>query len=154
MSIIYKEKGCFDEMLSKKYDPLGALKKLVSFTSVEPVTNEVLTPRWPAPSTLKTAALPDKDLRSNDLATNAVTLTNTDRCFDETVAKPRDEGSDFTFEEPICIDKVKKATTVHPHRNGNYNTQPHKKKRQKEKTLRREFAPACERASAFNFHLK
>ncbi|KAG6285524.1 hypothetical protein E4U09_007255 [Claviceps aff. purpurea] len=58
------------------------------------------------------------------------------------------------FEEPICIDKAKKATTVHPYRNGNYNPQPPKQERQTEKTLRREFAPACERTPAFSFHLK
>ncbi|KAG6256889.1 hypothetical protein E4U23_000434 [Claviceps purpurea] len=88
----------------------------VSVASVEPVT----------------------DWRSDDLATNEDPLTNTDHLLDEEIANPRGEGSDFTFEEPIRIDK--KAPTVL--RNGNDGTQPQKQERQKEKTLRGEFAPA------------
>ncbi|KAG6217766.1 hypothetical protein E4U50_003025 [Claviceps purpurea] len=57
------------------------------------------------------------------------------------IANPRGEGSDLTFEEPIHIDK--KAPTVL--RNGNDGTQPQKQERQKEKTLRGEFAPAYQR---------
>ncbi|KAG6293495.1 hypothetical protein E4U46_007525 [Claviceps purpurea] len=79
--------------------------------------------------------------RSDDLATNEDPLTNTDHLLDEEIAKPRGEGSDFTFEEPICIDK--KAPTVL--RNGNDGTQPQKQERQKEKTLQGEFAPAYQR---------
>ncbi|KAG6191567.1 hypothetical protein E4U27_004442 [Claviceps purpurea] len=87
------------------------------------------------------AALPDKDWRSDDLATNEDPLTNTDHLLDEEIANPRGEGSDFTFEEPIRIDK--KAPTVL--RNGNDGAQPQKQERQKEKTLRGEFSPAYQR---------
>ncbi|KAG6149241.1 hypothetical protein E4U11_000221 [Claviceps purpurea] len=106
----------------------------VSVASVEPVT--VIT--GPPHRRREAAALPGKDWRSDDLATNEDPLTNTDHLLDEEIANPRGEGSDFTFEEPIRIDK--KAPTVL--RNGNDGTQPQKQERQKEKTLRGEFAPA------------
>lgn len=38
---IYKEKGCFNEMLSKKYDPLGALKKLCRWVHTDCRTKHV-----------------------------------------------------------------------------------------------------------------
>ncbi|KAG6300911.1 hypothetical protein E4U09_006163 [Claviceps aff. purpurea] len=109
----------------------------VSVASVEPVT--VIT--GPPHRRREAAALPDKDWRSDDLATNEDPLTNTDHLLDEEIANPRGEGSDFTFEEPIRIDK--KVPTVL--RNGNDGTQPQKQERQKEKTLRGEFAPAYQR---------
>ncbi|KAG6184761.1 hypothetical protein E4U10_006285 [Claviceps purpurea] len=104
--------------------------------SPSPALNLVIT--GPPHRRREAAALPGKDWRSDDLATNEDPLTNTDHLLDEEIANPRGEGSDFTFEEPIRIDK--KAPTVL--RNGNDGTQPQKQERQKEKTLRGEFAPA------------
>ncbi|KAG6218192.1 hypothetical protein E4U26_007677, partial [Claviceps purpurea] len=81
--------------------------------------------------------------QSDDPSTKEDSLTNTDHLLDEGIAKPRGEGSDFTFEEPICIDK--KAPNVP--RNSNYGAQPlpPKQERQKEKNLRGEFALAYRR---------
>ncbi|KAG6222790.1 hypothetical protein E4U25_000382 [Claviceps purpurea] len=106
-----------------------------------PATVEVLA--GPPHRRREATTLPDKDWRSDDPSTKEDSLTNTDHLLDEDIAKPRGEGSDFTFEEPICIDK--KAPNVP--RNSNYGAQPlpPKQERQKEKNLRGEFALAYRR---------